>query len=950
MTRPSQVQRLALLGATSLLTLTAASAADISISPTKPNVVFIIADDVGRNLGCYGDTMAKTPNINDLAQSGVKFTRAYGQGAVCTPSRNSFLSGLSTQKTGIHGNYESQKKNWSKIRQMQSVFKAHGYYTVGIGKIGHGLAYEEPNSWNLREEFNQYGPTNKKAFNYDLTPENGIMGVVREENTDGSIFQRMRLSEFKDNAQTRDESRASYFINFLKNRNTAKVTDPFFAAIGFHGGHDPQQYHTSDYADAIKDKTFTTTDAAWLLKPNSSITQFNPLGFNFFPWQSITDAQADVYMKGYYAAVHHMDKQVGKVLDTLKDLKLDQNTIVVFIGDNGYNLGFRGQWAKHNLYADVIHLPLIVKGPGITANLPPASARSDDGVVEYLDIFPTLVELTGLLSTTNNGSISTGITDWPSGQPGRSNGGTDLTTIATPAVPATLTTPAIPAVLENLALDGRSFAARLTNPSNTTGKDAAYVEWNLGHARISEIVKNKPTVNNFRLLDGIPETGGAGRAIYTSTHCYVEYYGTNVKELFDLTADPHCYNDLLLDPSAAHQTTVDTLAQRLHAYFPLPANAAPVAMAISATTIAGTALDLKLTGTDKGGCISTFVAPQLELIGGITFADGTYTQKARYAPAIGFTGNFTTQVTAIDNLGKRSAPATVTITVTGTPPKENAAPVAPDVPNQTAMVGEVFSLSVPAFPDANRDALTYAAIGLPAGLAFNAATRDISGQPTMPGSARITVTATDPSLAHATATFTLTVLPPGELIYGSVRDSVSPTEGFQSTWVLTKRISSGSNTTDRVSATSQDLRFNGTSSLKALLGLNDECGLASSNNINLGFSTAPYAGVSFWINGGPNGGQQVAMAVNRLAGPKTDGRQTGGLQQKVPVTLTPLPRDTWQRVIIPLSNLGANRVDDFRAFRFYNQTTNGTPEAFFIDDVMLLNTAQMEFLLPKSGG
>jgi hypothetical protein len=656
-------------------------------------------------------------------------------------------------------------------------------------------------------------------------------------------------------------------------------------------------------------------------------------------------------MKGYYAAVHHMDNQVGKVLKAL-----DSNTIVVFIGDNGYNLGFHGQWAKHNLYADVIHLPLIVKGPGITANLPPASARSDDGVVEYLDIFPTLVELTGLLSTTNNGTISTGITDWPSAQPGRSNGGTDLTTITTPAVPATLTTPAIPAVLENLELDGRSFAARLTNPSNTTGKAAAYVQYSLNQDRIDKIVNNKPTVNNWLTLntDPIPKTGREKRAIYTSNYCYVEYYGNRVTELFDLTDDPHCYRNLLgPNASAEHQHEATELAEKLHAHFSVP-----VAMAISATTMPGKSLDLTLTGIGKDGVIKSFEAPGLTLVGGITkdanvMYTNMYTQKASYAPASGFTGIFTTTVRAIDDLGNRSAPATVTITVTGTPPKENAAPVAPVVPNQTAMVGEDVSLSVPAFSDANRDPLTYIVSGLPEGLAFDSRNLRIVRDPQKTitqGSARITVTATDPSLAHATASFTLTVLPPGELIYGSVRDSVSPTEGFQSTWVLTKRISSGSNTTDRVSATSQDFHHNGTSSLKALLGLNDECGLASSNNIRLGFSTRPYAAVSFWIHGGPNGGQHVAMAVNRLAGPQTGGRQTGGLQPKVPVTLTPLPRNTWQRVTIPLADLGADRVDDFRAFRFYNQTTNGTPEAFFIDDVVLLDTAQMEFLLPNSSG
>jgi arylsulfatase A-like enzyme len=949
MKRSSQAQRLVLLGATTLLSLTAASAADVGPS-TKPNVVFIIADDVGRTLGCYGDPIKATPYIDTLAQSGVKFTRAYGQGAVCTPSRNSFLSGLSTDKTGIHNNYKQQQEKWSNIRQMQSVFKDHGYYTVGIGKVGHKLEHEEPDSWDRREEFNQYGPG-------EITTERDASTPKNEKDNLESIFQRTRRNEFVDNAQTRDESRAAYFINFLKNHNP--ITDkPFFAVIGFHGGHDPQQYHTIDYTD-IKNQTFTTTDAAWLqLKKKESLPLFNPLGFNFLPWKPKSTVEptvsvADENMKRYYAAVHHMDKQVGQVVKALQDKELESNTFVVFIGDNGYNLGFQGQWAKHNLYADVIHLPLIVKGPGITANLPPASDRTDDGVVEYLDIFPTLVELTGLLSTTNNGTINKGITDWSSPQPGRSNGGTDLTIIQ-PAVSATLTTPAKLAAQKTLKLDGRSFAARLKNPSNTTGKDAAYVHWPIPAKKARGIVDNWPKniANQEKsiLTVDIPENGGEGHAIYTRDYCYVEYYGTPVKEFFNLTADPHCYENLFETLSAAQQVEANTLAGKLHAYFPVPVNTAPVVTPISSITMAaGTTFTLTLTGTDKGGAIKTFTAPRLTLVGDISSVpldpkdeknlQRIYTQTAHYTPASGFTGIFTTDVTAIDNLGESSVPKKVTITVTGTPPKVNAAPVAPAVPNQTAMVGEVFSMFVQAFTDANGDPLTYAASGLPPGLGFNSATRVISGQPTTPGSATITVTATDPSQASATVTFHVTVLASG-VVYGLGNSVV---DGVKSPWVLTKRISLESNTPDPVSATSDAFKHTGTTSLKALLGPDDECGLACSNNKSHGFSTSTFASVSFWIHGGHNGGQNVTMRVNRLA--------PAGLQGPVSVTSEPLPSNTWQRVIIPLSLLGAENVTDFRAFRFYNnQTAGGSPQAFFIDDVELLNAAQTQSLMPKSGG
>jgi hypothetical protein len=156
---------------------------------------------------------------------------------------------------------------------------------------------------------------------------------------------------------------------------------------------------------------------------------------------------------------------------------------------------------------------------------------------------------------------------------------------------------------------------------------------------------------------------------------------------------------------------------------------------------------------------------------------------------------------------------------------------------------------------------------------------------------------------------------------------------------VTSNIAAGS-TSATVNATSTELPHGGATAIKALLGPTNECGLASSGVVSQGFPTAPYAAVSLWINGGPVGGQTVAMAVNR--------QLPAGLQAKK-VVPGPLPANTWQRVTFRLSELGADNVTDFRAFRFYNQTVGGTPQAFFIDDVVLLDAAQADFLLaPKS--
>jgi iduronate 2-sulfatase len=450
----------------------------------KPNVLFIIADDLGRNLGCYGDKLARTPNIDRLAAEGVRFARAYGQGAVCTPSRNSFLTGLSTRTVGIHTKFTEYQKKDPNATSLGRYFRQHGYQTAGFGKIAHTLDHEDPEAWDIREQ-----------------PKEKALLKSREERKDertGAQTYRNITQIYADATKTLDVIQADCFEEFLTVKRS--LDKPFMAALGFHSPHEPHMVYQRNL-DAIP-----FADIPLLRQPDGA-SPYNPLGFNFLPWYPDDNTQREV-IRSYYAAVNQLDEQVGRVLRLLEQQGIADHTIVVFIGDNGYNHGFRGQWAKHDVYPDVIHLPLLVSAPGGT------KAGVTQGLVEYLDIFPTLVDLCGL-----------------------------------PAVPGR---------------DGMSFAAQLRNTA-ASGKEAAYVEWEVPAENVKGIVETLPP-DPARPVLPLPEgvSDGHARAVYTKDWCYVEYYGTEIRELYRLDNDPHGYFNI----ADKHPEVEAKHAELLHKYFP----------------------------------------------------------------------------------------------------------------------------------------------------------------------------------------------------------------------------------------------------------------------------------------------------------------------------------------------------------------------------------------------
>ncbi|MGB8166956.1 MAG: sulfatase [Chthoniobacteraceae bacterium] len=357
-----------------LLTPLLALAGEKGSPPRKPNVLFIVADDLRCSLGCYGDSQVKSPNIDRLAARGMRFERAYCQYPVCNPSRSSFLTGWRPDTTGIFGNDAPLRAKFPDVVTMPQLFRQSGYFTASLGKILHAGLDEKGN-----RVFFQDAKSWDDCRNFEAT-KTGRQGEGRNL-TGGALKWCSWLSANGTDEDQPDGQSAAEAIKLLE----AHRDSPFFLAVGFHKPHDPfnapKKYfdlYPLDQIELAKEPDDRSVDLPLAL-PNAK---------NF---AAFTDAERREFRRAYFAGISFTDAQIGKLFDTLDRLKLWENTIVVVMGDHGYHLGEHGWWNKVTVFELCARTPLIVWAPGARG-----MGRSAPGIVEFVDIFPTLAELCGL--------------------------------------------------------------------------------------------------------------------------------------------------------------------------------------------------------------------------------------------------------------------------------------------------------------------------------------------------------------------------------------------------------------------------------------------------------------------------------------------------------------------------------------------------------------------------
>lgn len=366
--------------------------AQAAAEPDHPlNVLFIVVDDLRPILGCYGDERVKSPRIDALAAAGLRFDRAYCQYALCNPSRASLLAGRRPESLEIFTLAKFVRDGHPDVVTLPEHFKAHGYETRSYGKIFHVTNgnHDDPQSWS-RPPWPARKSTAAKAPAGGAEPaaSSAAPVSVTADHSDDDPAESPDVAD-DELLDGRIANEAVAALGELQNR-------PFFLAVGFHKPHLPfsapkrywDLYDRSDFQPPA-DAALPRGAPAYASNDSSELRRYKGVPPSGPP---VSDAEASRLIHGYHACVSYADAQVGRVLDELERLRLDDDTVVVLFGDHGYHLAEKGTWTKRTAWELATRVPLVIRLPQRLEG----AHGSTDRLVELLDLYPTLVELCGL--------------------------------------------------------------------------------------------------------------------------------------------------------------------------------------------------------------------------------------------------------------------------------------------------------------------------------------------------------------------------------------------------------------------------------------------------------------------------------------------------------------------------------------------------------------------------
>ncbi|WP_152286857.1 sulfatase [Flavicella marina] len=359
-------------------------------SDKKPNVLLLYMDDLRPELNCYGKNYIHSPNIDHLAKSGIQFNNAYCNVPVCGASRASMLTGMyPTKERFINYNTFASKEVPTAI-SLPKLFKNNGYTTISNGKVYHHLD-DNTDDWD-----EIYRPYAFNKNNKNLTPTDYWQSIWKDYHDPKN--KKTYLNTGNGPAYEHSNVNDTTYIDGLMTQKVIrdlkklkKSDKPFFLTAGFISNHLP----------------FNAPTKYWNLYPESSIQH----PYNNYPQTNIpkiaigryyelraydnipNKGSLDSYtskklIQGYYATVSYVDALIGKISQTLKELDLEKNTIVILVADHGYLLEEHAEWAKFTNHKLTSQVPLIISSPLIEVN-----DSQSHSLVELVDIYPTLAEL-----------------------------------------------------------------------------------------------------------------------------------------------------------------------------------------------------------------------------------------------------------------------------------------------------------------------------------------------------------------------------------------------------------------------------------------------------------------------------------------------------------------------------------------------------------------------------
>ncbi len=383
---------------TSLATLLLVAISTLHAAAGKPNVLFIATDDMRPQLGCYGDPLAKSPNLDRLAARGMVFNRAYCQQALCSPSRISLLTGRHPWTTKIYEIGPFLRETMPDVVTLPQHFKNSGYFTRSLGKIFH-VGIDDPQSWSVppwHSKKPRYGP---------LGSADGGQAHRRASKPAESRFRRkarMRRSMAARPLKRRTWPTTTFWMatrcarrSLAMGELAKKPEQPFFLAVGFANPHVPW-VAPKKYWDLYRTEELPLPENRYAPKNAPAFAATS--GADFY-WYANVPKDRKIMpefgrqcLHGYLAAISYVDAGVGRLLGELDRLGLRDKTIVIFWGDHGYYMGEHNWWGgKHNNYEGATRAPLIVSAPGMKA-----AGKKTDALVEFVDIYPSLADLCGL--------------------------------------------------------------------------------------------------------------------------------------------------------------------------------------------------------------------------------------------------------------------------------------------------------------------------------------------------------------------------------------------------------------------------------------------------------------------------------------------------------------------------------------------------------------------------